>query len=68
MQFCKNKKELPHGPQNSQKILLFLHFCIFQRNFSKRFNFFMDKNSETIQQQLKALSGGLFDVISASFW
>ena len=67
MQFCK-KKELPHGPQNSQKTLLFLHLCILQRNFCKLFNLFIDYNSETIQQQLKALSGGLFDGISASFW
>ena len=32
------KKELPQGPQSSQKIIHFLHFCILQRNFRKSFN------------------------------
>ena len=50
MQFCK--KKLQQGPRNSQQILLFLHFCIFQRNFCKNFNLFIDQNSETAQQQL----------------
>ena len=65
MQFCK--KKLQQGPRNSQQILLFLQFCIFQRNFCKNFNLFMDQNSETVQQQLKAFSCRLFDGICASF-
>ena len=36
------KKELPQVPQNSKKILHFLHFCILQHNFCKCFNLFMD--------------------------
>ena len=54
MQFCE--KKLQQGPRISQQILLLLYFCIFQRNFCKNFNLFMDQNSETVQQQLKAFS------------
>ena len=46
----------------------FFTFLYFITQFCERFNLFMKKNSETIQQLLKALSGGLSDGISASFW
>ena len=49
------------------KFYFFLHFCILQRNFCENFNLFMNQNTETVQQQLKAFSCRLFDGICASF-
>ena len=64
---CSFVKKCNKDHEIVNKSYFFLQFCIFQRNFCKNFNLFMDQNSETVQQQLKAFSCRLFDGICASF-
>ena len=50
-----------------EKYNFFKQFLTFQRNFGKLFKVFMDWKSETVQQQLNALSRRLSERLNAGF-